>query len=532
MAGKSTIEDLLKANTIGIGAYGGFFNQLGMDGTSWRGQPGGNTEGGAPMLDMGPSTDAVGRANGYTFDFERKGPANSGVLTAYTPEGKQFGQYQQTDSTLGKDLTQAAALWGAGFGGLALAGLGPATGLFGSASGAGAATGGGSAGAGAGLGSGAATGGAITADMTAGLGAFAGTATPASVTAGMLGSGIPGLTAAAAAGAAGGAAGAAGGAGAATGGLGSALSGIGSTVKGAIGEKGANTLWDLGKLAVSGVLAGKAADSLAPGGMDMTAITDAQASASKIAERQMTLAEKTYADQQALLAEYSPMLKQMLTQQMADQQTASGRSASSWGDYLSTWRPVEQQLASQSLAMANPARYEQAGQKAGAGAATQFDRAMANNEQALQMAGASPEKIAAMAASGRLSAAKGIAGAQDAGFSAAQGQGLSVLDNASRFGRNMPSTSLLQSSLAGQQANSVQNGVQGLSSLTSAPAAMTNTLLSSAVQSGNSATNSLLAANQMNMQQNNARNAIFGDILGAGLGAIGMNGGLSGLFGG
>lgn len=310
-----------------------------------------------------------------------------------------------------------------------------------------------------------------------------------------------------------------------------AVTGARDAVAGVVGDKGADLLMNLGKGAIGTALAGGAANALAPK-VDTSGIEANAASARDIANRQMSLAEKQYADQQALLAQYSPMIQEMIRGQITDQGLSRDRSNAQWQDYTTTWRPLEQQFASTAASWGSPARFQQEADRAGVDAATQFDRAKQAQVRQLQMSGASPEKIAALTAAGDILAAKGTAGARSQAYRDAEMKGLNVLQGAASFGRNMPSTGIQVAGLAGQQGQQGLAGVQGLSNMTSTPAALASQLMGQSLNANNTATQSLLQAQNLGLQAANNRNAIFGDILGAGLGAIGMSGGLGQFFGG
>ncbi len=310
-----------------------------------------------------------------------------------------------------------------------------------------------------------------------------------------------------------------------------AVSGAKDAVAGVVGDKGADLLWNLGKGAIGSALAGGAANALAPK-VDTSGLEANAASARDIANRQMSLAEKQYADQQALLSQYSPMIQELIKGQLTDQGLSRDRSTAQWNDDTSVWRPTELAFNKQSMDFANPARYQQEADRAGVDAATQFDRAKQQQVRQLQMAGASPEKIAALTAAGDILAARGTAGARSQAYRDSEMKGLNVLQGAASFGRNMPSTGIQTAALAGQQGQQGMAGVQGLSSMTATPATIASNLMGQSLNANNTATQSLLQAQNQGLQAANQRNAIFGDILGAGLGAIGMNGGFGSLFGG
>lgn len=252
------------------------------------------------------------------------------------------------------------------------------------------------------------------------------------------------------------------------------------------------------------------------------AIGEAAKSNAAIANRMQDMAERQLTNQEALLKEYSPLLKEAISKSVVAQDKAIAQSDSAWADYEKTWKPVEQKLAADSLAYGSPGRLEQEAQRAGGMAKTQLDQAMNENERQLQMAGASPEKIASLQASARVAGAKGVAGAEYAGRKAQESTAMAYLDNAARFGRNMTSTGLETARLAGAQGQQVQSGVGGLQASSAASTQSAGSLLSGAVGANNAA--GQLMIGQYNAQQTaaNSKAGIFGDILGAGMMGAGM----------
>ena len=113
-----------------------------------------------------------------------------------------------------------------------------------------------------------------------------------------------------------------------------------------------------------------------------------------IGARMQTLAETQYTDQKALLDKYSPMFQDQIQAAIDAQTKSSQQSDDQLADYKTTFRPVEQSLAKQSLAYSDPNRIDQGSACAGGMAQTGVDQAQHQNEQALNMAGAGPEKIA------------------------------------------------------------------------------------------------------------------------------------------
>lgn len=241
-----------------------------------------------------------------------------------------------------------------------------------------------------------------------------------------------------------------------------------------------------------------------------------------IAGRMQDLAETQYADQKALFDEYSPMLKELLQTNLSQQQKSIEQSDDAWASYNQTWKPVEAELAKQSLDWASPGRQEQEAQAAGARMATTFDQARADTRQALQSSGADAGTIATLEAAGRLEEAKAKGGAMDTARRDTEKAGIAYLDNASRFGRNMTSTGIATAQLASGQGQAAQGSYGSLTAASAQPAAAAGGLYSGAVGANNAA--GQLYLGQFNAQNTAAGNKMgfLGDIIGAGALGAGM----------
>lgn len=244
---------------------------------------------------------------------------------------------------------------------------------------------------------------------------------------------------------------------------------------------------------------------------------------SEIAGRMQDLAERQYTDQKALLDQYSPLLKDLIGKSVTAQDKATQQSDSAWADYTATWRPVEQKLAADSLAYASPERQAQEAQRAASGVAQTFDQARADTRQALQSAGADATTIASLEAAGRLEEAKAKAGASDNARRDVEKAGLAYVDNAARFGRNMTSTGIATAQLAGQSGGQAQGGYGALSAATATPANSAGGLYSGAVGANSAAGNLYLGQYRAQADAAAQQNGIFGDVLGAGAGLLGMS---------
>jgi hypothetical protein len=163
---RMTLDDLLRQNIAGAQIWNPLAKQAGV--ADWQYSGGGNDDSGNALQLGIPDAQKLQALQGYTFDWSNSGPENTGTLTAYDPNGNPVGSFNQQDQSFGSALGEFAALAGAGFGGLALAGAGPLAGAFGGAGGAGQV---GSSVAGAG------------GEAAANLAAYGGTLTPAQVAA-------------------------------------------------------------------------------------------------------------------------------------------------------------------------------------------------------------------------------------------------------------------------------------------------------------------------------------------------------------
>lgn len=176
---------------------------------------------------------------------------------------------------------------------------------------------------------------------------------------------------------------------------------------------------------------------------------------------------------------------------ITDQGIARDRSKSMWDDYISTWKPIEQKFAQTALNYDTPERRQSEANAASGRVASQYDTARTSAERQAIASGVDPSTIATLGLNSRILEAKDRAGAENDARIGVETRGLSLLQGASNFGRNMPNSSLQQSGQATGAANSAVSAQNGL--------------------------------NATETNATNSRNAIFGDILGAGAQLYGMN---------
>ena len=301
-----------------------------------------------------------------------------------------------------------------------------------------------------------------------------------------------------------------------------AITAIGALAGGALvgTTAGALTGAAIGATAAGGINSKNAAKS---GTKAASAAADQQYA---IAAREADLADKQYADQKKLTDEFMPIYRQQLQTNLAEQAKTTARGDAQWQSYVNDFQPLEHQLSQTALNYATPGRMEQAAQSAAGDVATQFDTARGSQRDALIASGADPSTIAALESAGRLEEAKATAGAKNTARLQTEQAGISLLDNAARFGRNMPSTGLQTATTALNQGNAAQGNMTGAMQSTAAPVQYSTPLYSASSNAYGQSANTAIAGAQLGLKANSQQMSMFGDLLGAGLKGYGM-----GMFG-
>lgn len=238
----------------------------------------------------------------------------------------------------------------------------------------------------------------------------------------------------------------------------------------------------------------------------------------EIGREQLALARDEATANRARQAEYDPLFKQLIQSSLSAQSTATARSADQWQTYKDTWEPLGKKLADTATNFDTPARREAAAASATADVGMQFDaqgkalnRDLARNNITLGSG-----KALALQAGSAMEAAKASAGASTMARRQVEQDGIALVDNAAKFGANVPSASLASANLglaAGQSAgsaigqqqgvyNSGMSGVQGL--------------YSGAAGAVGSAGSILLGGANLQQQANSANQGTIGSLVGAG----------------
>lgn len=248
------------------------------------------------------------------------------------------------------------------------------------------------------------------------------------------------------------------------------------------------------------------------------AIGQAAQSQAAVGARQMDLAEKQDARNAQQYADMAPIFKTLMQQSIDQGNKDSARSDAQWQSYTQDFQPLESKMASTAADFDTPQRQQAAADAAVAGVDNQFDAQRRNLTQGLSDSGVQPGSgvAASILAGSRIEQAKAAAGAGTMARRNTEMQGISLVDNAARFGRNMPSTGLQVSQAAlGAGNNAVGlGGAQQQQQLAGVNA--TNGLYNGAVGSYGSSAKTNLGLYDANAKTFQSNLALSKDILSAG----------------
>lgn len=234
-----------------------------------------------------------------------------------------------------------------------------------------------------------------------------------------------------------------------------------------------------------------------------------------VATRQIAIAERQDQRDAQLQAEMAPIFKSLMQQNIDQGAKDAARSDSQWEGYARDFQPLESKMASTAANFDTEQRRTDAADQAVAQVGNQFDAQRRNLTQGLSDAGVQPGAGAAQSlqAQSRIEEAKASAGAGTQARRNTEMTGIGLVDNAARFGRNMPSTGLQVSQAAmGAGNNAVGLGTtQQQMGINSTDATLRG--LSGAVNSYGNAGNLYLGKYNADMQGYNSRNAMIGDAL-------------------
>jgi hypothetical protein len=253
---------------------------------------------------------------------------------------------------------------------------------------------------------------------------------------------------------------------------------------------------------------------------DTSGINAAAVQNAEVGKEQLVLAREQMGKAEARQAEFDPLYKQLIQSSLDSQTQASAQSADQWDRYRTTFAPLESKMAETAANFDTPQRRE----AEAAAARADVAQSVAGQQDALQrdigrtgMTLTGGKALALQAGAG-LSAAKMSAGASGTARRAVEQAGIGLVDNAAKFGRNMPSTGLQSAQLAlsaGGQATGQIGSQQQAINTTYAPA---QGFYGGSVGATSSAGNLLMGAANIEQQANAANSQMIGSIVGAGAG--------------
>jgi hypothetical protein len=254
---------------------------------------------------------------------------------------------------------------------------------------------------------------------------------------------------------------------------------------------------------------------------DMSGVNAAAVQNAEVGREQLALAREQMTKADARQAEFDPLYKQLIQSSLDSQTQASAQSADQWDRYRTTFAPLESKMAETAANFDTPQRRE----AEAAAARADVAQSVAGQQDALQrdigrtgMTLTGGKALALQAGAG-LSVAKMSAGASGTARRAVEQAGIGLVDNAAKFGRNMPSTGLQSAQLAlsaGGQATGQIGSQQQAINTTYAPA---QGFYGGSVGATSSGGNLLLGAANVQQQANAANSQLVGSLAGAGIGA-------------
>ena len=238
----------------------------------------------------------------------------------------------------------------------------------------------------------------------------------------------------------------------------------------------------------------------------------------QIGMRAQDLAERNFDWNQKLTEQFSPTYAALLKNALGEATKNAERGDDQWNQYKNVFQPIENKMAEDAMNYDSP---EEVARREGLAAATvgrQFDNTQAQTSREMARMGVSPtSSLGATAMTDQANArALASAGAINKERNDTKILGMSLRENAAKFGRNQTGTGIAASQAALQGGNSAA-GIMGSQSAQGNAAGTGQGLLGTATGAINSMGN--MGLNQMQMQQNanSASQAGLGSLLGTGM---------------
>ena len=248
------------------------------------------------------------------------------------------------------------------------------------------------------------------------------------------------------------------------------------------------------------------------------AVGRAQEANAQIGMRAQDLAERNFEWNKDLTEQFAPIYQGLMNNALGEAAKNAERGDDQWQQYKDVFQPIENKMAEEALNYDSP---EEVARREGLAAATvgrQFDNTQEQTSREMARMGVSPTSSLGNTAMTDQANARALAtaGAVTKERNDTKLLGMSLRENAARFGRNQTGTGIAASQAALQAGNSA-TGVMGAQTAQGNAAGTGQGLLGTAGGAFGNMGN--LGLNQMQMQQqaNSSSQAGLGSLLGTGL---------------
>lgn len=179
--------------------------------------------------------------------------------------------------------------------------------------------------------------------------------------------------------------------------------------------------------------------------------------------KQSETGDRVSREAEARMREYDPLLKAAAQQQLDIGSDNQKRSKAQWSDYEELFRPAERKYVTDAMGYDTPARREAAAQSAAADVQASLGASNEDAIRSLARAGIVNPNADILNGTRAASLAKAgmMAGAMTGARKTVEDTGASRVENAVKFGRNMPSTGIAADQVALSGANSGAGTLMG-----------------------------------------------------------------------
>lgn len=248
------------------------------------------------------------------------------------------------------------------------------------------------------------------------------------------------------------------------------------------------------------------------------AVGRAQEANAQIGMRAQDLAERNFEWNKELTDQFAPIYQGLMNNALGEATKNAERGDDQWQQYKDVLQPIENKMAEEAMNYDSP---EEVARREGLAAATvgrQFDNAQEQTSREMARMGVAPtSSLGSTAMTDQANArALATAGAVTKERNDTKILGMSLRENAARFGRNQTGTGIAASQAALQAGNSA-TGVMGAQTAQGNAAGTAQGLLGTASGAYGNMGNLGLSQMQMQQQANSSSQAGLGSLIGTGM---------------